>query len=118
MSIEETNQVDFTSVDKAESRVQLSISDHLPWDRDEGEHLLLLQEKLNTYLAFIEGGQMVETYPWTKGLPVVISIYGKYPLSPEATRFFNLAKGSIENAGFDLEFKLHDRDQASSNTDT
>jgi hypothetical protein len=105
MSTEQTNKIDFTSLDEDEARVSLTISDHLDWSENEGEHVLLLQEKLNTYLHFIESGKMVETFPWTKGLPVTINVAAKYPMSAEATRFFNLAKGAIENAGFTLEFR-------------
>ena len=59
----------------------------------------MLQEKLNTYLYFIESGKLVETYFWAKGLPVVIQISGKYPMSSEAQRFFLSASISRRNRG-------------------
>ena len=102
MSVDEPNKIDFTSVDKARSRVLLSIADHLDWTENEGEHLLMLQEKLNTYLYFIESGKLVETYSWAKGWPVVIEIAAKYPMNAEATRFFNLAGQRIAELGFTL----------------
>jgi hypothetical protein len=106
MSVDETNKIDFTSLDKNGSHVLLTISDHLGWEEEEGEHLLLLQDKLNTYLYFIESGKLVETFSWADGLPVVISIVGKFPLSTEATRFFGLVKGKLEEIGVSLEFRL------------
>jgi hypothetical protein len=48
MSIEQIDVVDFVSIDKNSGDAWLTISDHLTWDRNEGEHLLLLQNKLNT----------------------------------------------------------------------
>jgi len=35
MTIEQLNVVDFTSIDKASGDVWLTITDHLPWDKDE-----------------------------------------------------------------------------------
>ena len=69
MSVDQTNKIDFVSVAKDNSHVLLSITDHLDWETEEGEHLLLLQEKLNTYLHFIESGKLVETFPQADDLP-------------------------------------------------
>jgi hypothetical protein len=106
MSIEQTNVIDFVGIEYATGRASLAISDHLNWDEDEGEHLLKLQEKLNSYLAFIESGEMAQKFPETHGRSVIIKLMGKFPLSHEATKFFRLAKDAIEKAGFALEFQL------------
>jgi len=106
MSIEQTDVVDFWSIDHGSGRVKLTISDHLDWNENEGEHLLLLQEKLNAYLRFIESGEMEERFKESRGRSVAIEIYAKYPLSLEASKFFSLAKGAIEKAGFALEFQI------------
>lgn len=47
MSIEDQDSVDVIGVNES-GIVVLTISDHLKWDDD---HLYLLQEKINTYLA-------------------------------------------------------------------
>jgi hypothetical protein len=110
MSIDQTDKIDFLVRDRGKRRAVLVISDHLPWDEDEGEHLLLLQEKLNAYLAFIEGGQILREKPDVRGLPVVIQVKAKYPLSKQATKFYQLAEKTISQAGFSLEFELlHDK---------
>jgi hypothetical protein len=106
MSVDETNKIDFVSLAKDNSRVLLSITDHLDWKVGEGEHLLLLQEKLNTYLHFIESGKLVEAFPWASGLPIAIGIAGKFPLSAEATKFFGLAKEKLATLDVSLEFQL------------
>ena len=109
MSVDETNKIDFVSLAKDGSCVRLTIADHLDWEIEEGEHLLLLQEKLNTYLYFIESRKLVETYPQADGLPVVIRIAGKFPLSAEAMKFFGLAKGKLATLDVTLEFQLLNR---------
>ena len=106
MSIEQTEIVDFVHIDRKSGDVWLTISDHLPWDQDEGEHLVLLQNKLNAYLRFIESGEMIKQIPETKGRKVLINLVGKFPLSEKARLFFEKASAAIYGAGFKLQFKL------------
>lgn len=81
MSIVETKVVDIIAVPEWEpDNVVLVITDHLEWGdkAQEGEHLLLLQEKINTYIAFIESGELLESYPPAKGKNPKIRINGLY----------------------------------------
>lgn len=56
MSILDENMVDIIGVDPSKGIATLVITDHLEWTSPVGEHLLLLQEKINCYLRFLEGG--------------------------------------------------------------
>ncbi len=67
MSIEQTDLVDIISIDRMTGEVILTISDHLDWS-DCGAHLLLLQSKLNRYLAFVESGEILQSYPKAKAI--------------------------------------------------
>lgn len=58
MTIEQDDVIDLTGLNHAKGEVELIICDHLPWDVGEGEHLLLLRNKLNAYLYAIESGQV------------------------------------------------------------
>ena len=100
MSVEETNTIDFTSIDKSTGNVVLTISDHLDWS-DPFSHLFKLQAKLNSYLYFYESGEMLESYPAAKGRRVAIEVVMKYDLGvcAEAVTFMEKAKGVIEGAG-------------------
>ena len=106
MSIDETDKIDFTSIDNASGDLWLTISDHLPWDENEGDHLVLLQDKLNAYLRYVESGEVFENVPEAKGRAIVINIVGKFPLSQQADLFLGKARAAIEAAGFRLQFKL------------
>ncbi|WP_312894131.1 DUF6572 domain-containing protein [Rhizobium laguerreae] len=44
MSVSQTDIIDFAGIDEATGDLRLTISDHLPWDQDEGDHLLILQD--------------------------------------------------------------------------
>jgi hypothetical protein len=106
MSILETKVVDICAVPKAEpDKVILVIADHLGWEKaEEGEHLLMLQEKINTYIAFYESGEVFESLPSAEGKAPVIRIIGKYPLSNEAETFIDRATPVLRDAGIELEF--------------
>ena len=104
MSIEQTDKVDFLSIEKQTNMVKLTISDHLGWNK-ENEHLLLLQEKINTYLRFIESGELFDVYPEAKGKKILIYIASKYEPSKLCKVFFEKASSVIAEAGFILKFE-------------
>jgi len=64
MTVEETKLIDIISTDEL-GRVNLTISDHLDW-KDSDKHQQILQAKLNSYLAFVENGELLEQYPDAK----------------------------------------------------
>ena len=72
MSIDQSETVDIIS-QAPDGTVVLTISDHLEWDA-ENEHLLLLQEKLNSYFRFLESGEIYESYPCAKGANFLLSL--------------------------------------------
>lgn len=106
MSIEEKNKIDVISINKEEMLV-LTISDHLEWD-DENEHLLLLQEKINSYLDFIENGQLAESYPDKAYKKIMIQIVFKYQPNKTAEDFLEKASEAIIGIGYGFNFyQLH-----------
>lgn len=104
MTIEQIDVVDFISIDEKSNEVVLSISDHLEWEGND-EHLLLFQEKLNKYLAFIESGEILESYPKAEGKNVLISLVCKFPLNEKAKKVFDSAVSIVDGAGFRLMFQ-------------
>jgi len=104
MSVQQSDVVDFIGIDNATGNVTLAISDHLDWS-DEHGHLLLLQQKINTYLRFLESGEINEAYPQAVGRKCVIEIVGKYDLTEAAESFLRQASAVISGAGFSLRFR-------------
>ena len=103
MSVEQTNIIDLVTIDKASGDVWLTISDHLPWEANESDHLILLQEKLNAYPRFVQSGEVVEKYPDASGRKIVFNFVGKFPLSKQAEIFLTRAESTIEGAGLKLQ---------------
>ncbi|MFG6205923.1 DUF6572 domain-containing protein [Pseudomonas retamae] len=109
MSISETKVVDIIALLEWEpDTVVLVITDHLEWgDRvQQGEHLLLLQEKINTYIAFIESDELLESYPSAKGKKPKIRINGLYELPEQAEAFITRVTEILRGVGIAIEFVL------------
>ena len=104
MSLENTQVIDCIGFEAATGRVVLTIADHLPWN--DHEHLLLIQEKLNSYLAFIESGEIFESYPEAMGRQLVIDLVLQHWPSVEGLRHLELAKEQVENAGTELRYSV------------
>ncbi|MGS0893246.1 DUF6572 domain-containing protein [Burkholderia stagnalis] len=106
MSILDTNVIDVIGVDPEKGIARLGISDHLEWSVGEVEHLSLLQDKINSYLRFLESGEIYEHYPDARHCHCEIELIAKYPLSQSAINFVSEAKKIITDAGFGLSYKV------------
>lgn len=104
MSIDQPNVVDIVSIDPT-GHVVLTVSDHLEWSETR-DHLLKLQAKINTCLAFVESGEILGRYPDANQRGVVIEIVGKYAPDPEGLEFLKKAKSVVEAAGCGFRFEL------------
>src|SRR4051812_35057301 len=73
MAIERTDVVDAIGVDRDTGAVVLTLVDGLDWE-DEVKHLDVLRGKLQSYLKFIESGELLESYPNGRGRDVRIEV--------------------------------------------
>lgn len=101
VSIEQTDVVDIVSTDRMTGHVVLTISDHLDWS-DSTAHQMLLQTKLNRYLAFVESGEILQSYPDVKDRPVTFKVIFQFPPDEAGRAFLAKVKQVIEAAGFSL----------------
>ncbi|RYE40359.1 MAG: hypothetical protein EOP24_41125 [Hyphomicrobiales bacterium] len=100
MTIEISDTIDAIGTDNLTGVVHLSIFNHLPWERAA---LLLLQEKINCYLGFIESGELVNVYPAASGRPVAIDAFCKFRPTQEAEAFFGRAAAVAGEYGATLK---------------
>jgi hypothetical protein len=103
MAIDQSKAIDFIGIEKSSGAVILTISDHLEWN-DSLAHRLTLQDKINLYLSFIESGEILESYPASKGRKAVISIVGKYAPDAAGYAFLEEVRVTIEKAGIGFRF--------------
>ena len=102
MSVEDKQVIDLIGTEK-DGTVVLTITDHLEWS--DNNHLLTLQDKLNDYLAFIESGEIFESFSADKNSEIEISVVCKYEPSEEGLEFFTKCKEIINNAGFKFSYE-------------
>ncbi|QTH15026.1 DUF6572 domain-containing protein [Pseudomonas corrugata] len=107
MSIEQTDVIDAIGVDKETGEVVLTISDHLEWD---DAHLLLLQEKINLYIGFVEAGELEDAYPNARGRKISINVVCKYSPNLRAKGFLSRVGPIVEQAGVKFSFQVSDVD--------
>lgn len=100
MSVTDTASIDAIALDQDTGECVLTITDHLDWDDDK--HLLYLQEKINSYLAFIESGEITQHVADAGSRNKRIQIVMLYEPEGRALNFLNAAAEVISNAGFSL----------------
>jgi Family of unknown function (DUF6572) len=105
MTIEDIDTIDSIGLDKKTGDVTLKIFDHLDW-KNEVNHLQLLQSKLNTYLRFLESGEVYNAYKFAQGKNFLISI--DFLVTPPANgiRFLDTAAHILADAGFEIEYSI------------
>ena len=104
MSILDKDTIDFLSEETKTGDIRLTISDHLDWGYPD--HLLLLQEKVNSYISCIESGQLESMCPNFKSKKVIISVRFKYPPSVEAKLFLEQLGVIVNNVKINFNYKV------------
>ena len=103
MAIDNLKVIDSIGIDP-NGNVVLSIADHLEWD-PQNQHLLLLQEKINAYLTFIESGDLYNQYPKASGRNIVINVVTKYLPSEDGKAFLDAIERELASAGYGFSTK-------------
>jgi hypothetical protein len=75
----EHRKIDLVAHDSKSDRVILAMIEERPWG-ERGELLPDLQEKLNTYLGYVFGGQLAKDYPAMKDKKVSFLLQTKFPI--------------------------------------
>jgi hypothetical protein len=107
MTVQQARTVDWLGIEKETGNIMLTVVDDLDCG-SEDDHLLALQDKLNTYLAFIESEEVFDRLVDTvrrevaRTTPIKVSVLAKYPLTPKAESFIQHAKKTFHDAGFQL----------------
>lgn len=89
MSVADTNKIDGIGISKDGSKLILLITDHLDWS-NEYDHLIQLQNKMNSYIDFIEGQQYREIYPDMRFSSFCIEVHFMYELTTNCLKFIDV----------------------------
>jgi len=105
MGLEQSEVIDFISMGKTTGQVNLTIVDALDW-MDENSHLILLQDKVNAYLRFIENGELDLKYPKAVGRRRSINVVAQFEPTEAGFRLIQRIRDLIIDAGFNFQFTL------------
>ena len=109
MAIDNPNVIDGMAIDKERNILVLLLTDHLAWEGEEAlseyDHLNLLQDKINSYISFLESEQYKENYPAESFAMAVIEIHFKYSITENCEKFLNAVQNQIGELG--IKIKVH-----------
>lgn len=109
-TVAQPDVVDWLGIDH-DGNISLTVVDDLDWS-DELRHLWLLQEKLNSYLAFIESGEVFESVLEQFGrrppetTPIKVAVVASCELPARARAFMDHAIETFRGAGFALDHQV------------
>jgi hypothetical protein len=106
VSIEDSKVIDAIGIETTTGKVVLTISDHLDWTSDT-EHLDRLRDKINTYVRFIESGEINASYPDAIGRPRVIDVVTKFEQPTMGRDFIENAMKTLSRVGIELRTRVH-----------
>jgi hypothetical protein len=107
MAVDDLFVIDGIGVNYETGEMGMLMSDHLAWEGedalDEEYHLQILQEKLNTYAAYIEEKQYKKKYKYFVPRTIVIRACFLYEISDRCAEFLAYAQEQIEDLGMRIE---------------
>lgn len=106
MALENPSVIDAAGVEKSSKCVVLTIADSWDWS-NEREHLIALQDKINTYFEFIESEQVWERFPDAAQRNVAIEVVSRYPLPVSAEALIERARQIAAELGASIRHRFY-----------
>lgn len=113
MAIDNPNIIDGMAYDEESQAVVLLLTDHLSWKHTketnvlkESDHLVLLQDKINAYISFLESGQYMENFSDKEIKMAVIEIHFKYDISENCEKFLDVVQEQTGQYGIMIKAKI------------
>lgn len=101
----EVNIIDIVAFDEKTEKVNLIIMDDQMWE-DPRDHIDKIQEKVLSYVAFIESGALVKKYPSVAEKAIVIKVVFEHSPCEEGIRFINEVIDILSDTGYVLEYNV------------
>jgi hypothetical protein len=106
VSLDNPEVVDTVGTERDSGTIVLTIFDAWDWE-DQRRHLLALQAKLNTYFAFVESGQIYESYPTAAGKALRIDVISRYPVPDVALAFLEKAAAVASQLNITVTHRIY-----------
>ena len=103
MSVVDSKTVDGAALTNDKNGIILLITDHVDW-RDEYEHLVMLQEKINAYISFLENKEYEDIYRGENIMYGIIEIHFSYSLTANAEKFLQSVQNQVAELGVKIQY--------------
>lgn len=103
MSVVDNKTVDGLALTDDNNGIILLITDHVDW-RDEYQHLVMLQEKINVYISFLEEKQYEDIYKGVNITYGIIEIHFLYSLTINAEKFLRSVQNQVAELGVKIQY--------------
>lgn len=103
MSVVDNNTVDGVALTDDGTGIILLITDHLDWN-SEYQHLLMLQEKINAYISFVEEKQYVDIFKDEKITYGIIEIHFQYSITENVEKFLQTVQNQVVQLGLIVRY--------------
>jgi len=108
MSVMDIGKIDGIAKCQENSELVLLITNHLDWEA-EYEHLKILQDKINSYINFIESKQYLEVYPQSSFESYVIEIHFQHGISENCLAFLEVVANQVEEINIKIRIELEEK---------
>lgn len=106
MSILESDRLDGLAITNNENTLAMLISDHLDFE-NEHEHLFALQNKINSYIAFIEEKQYMQIENFNKSFEdFIIEIAFKFSPTENCIKFLNAVQNQLAELKINIQYEV------------
>lgn len=107
MAIDTTDTID--SVAYENDKLILQLYDHLEFDDEiEYDHMIMLQDKLNTYIWYIDSKQYQDTYEGKDFSRFVINIFFMFHPSELCINFLENVKKKLADANIQINYSVEE----------
>lgn len=105
MAVTDSNVVDGIAFDNNGRTLMLEIYDHLDFEgKFEFDHIAILQEKLNTYLWYIDSKQYADVYPDKEFDNFVINIHFLHNITGNCKKYIAVANQKLSDSNIRIEW--------------
>ncbi len=104
MSITNPDKIDAAAADGND--LVLLLTDHLRWDKHKTAHLQMLQDKLNTYIRYIDQKLYQEAFPDRMFSRFVIQIDFLHPYDEGFTKMVTLVKPQLDQRSITIRCQV------------
>ena len=110
MAVTESNKIDGIAIGDDNKTLIMLITDHLDWDTEfEFDHLTILQEKINSYLGFIESKQYMEIYPDNVFYKFLIEISFLHEITDNCIKYIDNANRQLTGTDIEIVFSVSEK---------